>query len=159
LPDGDSIEVPVSTGAWPGWRDFRVVRRQYEDAAHSQCSFHLQPVDGEPLPPFQPGQYLTFALQVGEDLANGSSRARSLTRCYSLSDRPDPAAYRITVKRALPPPDRPALPPGAPSSHLHDRVREGDVLQVKAPAGHFFIDPDPSPSLSLFGPFLDLVGR
>jgi ferredoxin-NADP reductase len=142
LPEDVSTEVPVSTGAWSGWRDFRVVRRQYEDAANSQCSFHLQPVDGGPLPPFQPGQYLTFAMQVGDGSPSGASGSRSLTRCYSLSDRPDLAGYRITVKRALSPADRPELPPGASSSHLHDRVHEGDVLRVKAPAGHFFIDPD-----------------
>jgi hypothetical protein len=52
-------------GAWLGWRDFRVTRRNFEDAAKSQCSFHLQPVDGVPLPAFKPGQYLTFSLQVG----------------------------------------------------------------------------------------------
>lgn len=144
MPAGFSTETPASTGAWSGWRDFRVVRRHYEDAANSQCSFHLQPVDSAPLPPFQPGQYLTFAVQVGDDSPSGPVRSRSLTRCYSLSDRPDPAGYRITVKRALPPANRPELPPGASSSHLHDRVREGDVLKVKAPAGHFFIDPDAS---------------
>ena len=71
-------------------------------------------------------------------------RARTLTRCYSLSDRPDPARYRVTIKRVPPPAGRPDLPPGASSSHFHDRVHEGDVLRVKAPSGHFFIDPDPA---------------
>ncbi len=141
--DEHATELPVATGAWPGWRDFRVVRREFEDAAHSQCSFHLQPVDAVPLAPYKPGQYLTFALNVGE-AADAPSGVRSLTRCYSLSDRPDAAGYRITIKRALPPADRPELPPGASSSHFHDRVREGDVLKVRAPAGHFFIDPDAS---------------
>lgn len=139
-PDGRAS----STGAWPGWRDFLVVRRNYEDAANSQCSFHLQPVDGGLLPPFQPGQYLTFSLQVDDDAPSGSGQRRSLTRCYSLSDQPDPAGYRITVKRALPPADQPGLPPGASSSHLHDHVHEGDVLQVRAPAGRFCIDADAS---------------
>ena len=32
------------------------------------------------------------------------------------------------------------------SGYFHDRVHEGDVLQVKAPSGHFFIDPDASVS-------------
>jgi uncharacterized protein len=144
LPEDVPAEVPVSTGAWSGWREFRVARRHYEDAANSQCSFHLQPVDGAPLPPFQPGQYLSFELQAGDDSDGGSSRSRRLTRCYSLSDSPDPSAYRITVKRAPQPADRPELPPGAVSNHLHDHVQEGHLLQVKAPAGHFFIDPDAS---------------
>jgi len=50
--------------AWPGLRDFRVLRRQFEDALRTQCSFHLVPADGAPLPPFQPGQFLTFALDI-----------------------------------------------------------------------------------------------
>jgi ferredoxin-NADP reductase len=120
------------------------VRREFEDAAQSQCSFHLQAVDGVPLTPFQPGQFLTFSLKMPDDVAGTSGGARTLTRCYSLSDRPDEAGYRITVKRALAPADRPELPPGLSSSYFHDRVHEGDVLQVKAPSGHFFIDLDAS---------------
>jgi ferredoxin-NADP reductase len=144
-PQGNEPEGRANfTGAWSGWRDFRVVRRNFEDAAKSQCSFHLQPVDGALLPPFQPGQYLTFSLQVDDDAPGGSGQRRRLTRCYSLSDRPDPAGYRITVKRALPPANQPELPPGASSNYLHDHVREGDVLQVRAPAGRFYIDTDAS---------------
>lgn len=46
--------------AWQGWRELRVVQRRLEDVARSQCSFCLQPVDGQPLPAFRPGQFLTF---------------------------------------------------------------------------------------------------
>jgi ferredoxin-NADP reductase len=140
-----SADTP--SGAWSGWRDFRVVRREFEDVAQTQCSFHLQPVDGAPLKPFQPGQYLTFSLKVPGDVAGVTGAAggdRSITRCYSLSDRPDPTGYRITIKRMPPPAAQPDLPPGVSSGHFHDRVHEGDVLQVKAPSGHFFIDPDAS---------------
>jgi len=65
---------------------------------------------------------------------------RTVTRCYSLSDRPESSHYRITVKRVAPPAQRPELPSGASSSYLHDRVQVGDVLRIKAPAGRFFID-------------------
>lgn len=130
----------ASFGAWSGWREFRVVRRVFEDAAQSQCSLHLEPVDGAPLPPFEPGQFLTFSLPVSE--AAGEGAVRTITRCYSLSDRPHPQGYRVTIKRVLAPADRPDLPPGASSNHLHDRVREGDVLRVKAPSGRFVLDPD-----------------
>jgi hypothetical protein len=143
-PAGEGESVAAATGAWSGWRDFRVVRREFEDASQTQCSFHLQPIDGAPLTPFQPGQYLTFSLKVPDGVAGAPVGARSITRCYSLSDRPDPARYRVTIKRVPPPPGQPALPPGVSSSHFHDRVHEGDVLQVKAPSGHFFIDPDAS---------------
>ena len=137
-------EHPWARGAWPGWRDFRVVRRAFEDAGRSQCSFHLAPLDGQPLPPFRPGQYLTFGVQLSETEVAASGSARDLTRCYSLSDRPDPTSYRVTIKRAGPPPDQPGAPPGASSTHFHDHVFEGHVLRVKAPAGRFFIDPDAS---------------
>ena len=131
-----------STGAWAGWREFRVTHRHFEDAAKSQCSFYLQPVDGAPLPGFKPGQHLTFTLQVGSAATGETGPERSLIRCYSLSDPPDPATYRITIKRMPSPPDRPDLPPGAASNHFLDRVQEGDLLKAAAPAGQFFIDPD-----------------
>jgi ferredoxin-NADP reductase len=133
-----------STGAWAGWRDFRVVHRQYEDAANSQCSFHLQPVDAGPLPDFKPGQYLTFALQIIREPNGAMAKVGEITRCYSLSNRPNSTHYQITIKRMAAPVGRPELPPGAASSYFLDRVQEGDVLKVKAPAGHFFIDPDAS---------------
>jgi ferredoxin-NADP reductase len=122
------------------------VRREFEDAAHTQCSFHLQPVDGSSLVPFQPGQYLTFSLKVAEGAVAGAGDIRSITRCYSLSDRPDPAGYRITIKRVPAPAGRPDVPPGVMSGYFHDRVHAGDVLKVKAPAGHFVLDSETSVS-------------
>jgi len=151
-------------GAWSGWRDFVVVRREFEDVAQSQCSFHLQAVDGVPLTPFRPGQYLTFSLKTPDDVAGASGGSPTITRCYSLSDRPDTAGYRITIKRALAPTDRPDLPPGLSSGYFHDRVHEGDVLQVKAPSGRFFIDLDASvPAVFIAGgigitPMMSMLG-
>ncbi len=139
------MTMPIEAGAngqklaWPGLRDFRVLRRQFDDALRTQCSFHLAPVDGVPLPPFLAGQFLTFAFDIPQP-AGGANRL--ITRCYSVSDAPRPDAYRITVKRVLSPPNRPELPPGIASSHLHDRVQEGDLLRVRAPSGRFFIDAD-----------------
>jgi hypothetical protein len=132
-----------SDSAWAGWREFRVVKRAFEDAAHSQCSFHLQPVDGKPLPAFKPGQFLTFAFDIKPRTGSEPAAGRTITRCYSLSDRPDPARYRVTIKRVPAPAEHPEFPPGLSSSHFHDKVQVGDILRVKAPAGHFFIDPDP----------------
>lgn len=161
---GHAVQPPVmagapaprdAQGAWPGWRAFRVQRREFEDAGHSQCSFYLAPVDGAPLPPFKPGQFLTFQFQLApeggraEPAAQGT--ARTLTRCYSLSDRPDPTAFRVTVKRVLAPANQPDCPPGAASGYLHEHVREGDVLQVRAPAGHFYLDPAPDVPAVLIG--------
>lgn len=137
--------------AWAGWRDFRVAQRAFEDAAQTQCSFYLQPVDGQPLPAFKPGQFLTFALDVKPGSAEGAAITRAITRCYSLSDQPDPAHYRVTIKRVPAPADHPGFEPGLSSNHFHDQVQVGDVLRVKAPAGHFFIDPDPNVPAVLIG--------
>lgn len=137
--------------AWQGWREFRVVQRSLEDAARTQCSFYLQPIDGQPLPPFRPGQFLTFSLELAGSAVAGGEAARTITRCYSLSDGPDPAQYRVTIKRVPAPLDHPEYLPGQSSNHFHDHVRVGDVLRVKAPSGHFFIDPDPAVPAVLIG--------
>ncbi len=143
VPGLASAEAPLaSSAAWPGWREFRVVSRAFEDAAKTQCSFRLEPVDAALLTPFKPGQYLTFSLRVSGGVSGVSDTDRTITRCYSLSDCPAPTGYRVTIKRVPSPAGRPELPPGASSSHFHDRVREGDILRVRAPAGQFFIDPD-----------------
>lgn len=122
----------ISTAAWAGWREFRIVRREFEDEAHTQCSFYLAPVDGSPLPPYEPGQFLTFSVQ--------SAAECSVIRCYSLSDKPDPDRYRITVKRIPPLTARPEMPGGVCSNHFHDQLHEGDIVKVKAPSGRFCID-------------------
>jgi len=134
--------VPIRSAAWPGTRAFRVTARAFEDAARSQCSFYLQPVDGASLPAFRPGQFLTFVLSIPG--GGPAGEIRSVTRCYSLSDAPHADHYRVSIKRVPPPADRPELAPGVSSSYFHDHVQVGDVLQVKAPSGHFFIDPDPT---------------
>lgn len=137
--------------AWEGWREFRVAKRSIEDAARTQCSFHLEPIDGQSLPAFRPGQFLTFSLDVFARTGAEVPDRRAITRCYSLSDRPDPAQYRVTIKRVPAPPDHPEFLPGLSSNHFHDHVRAGDVLRVKAPSGHFFLDPDPAVPVVLIG--------
>ena len=148
---GLSDKADDTAGAWAGWREFRVVQRVLEDLQGAQCSFHLQPVDGQPLPDFRPGQYLTFRLDLGPGAGPSAAASRNLTRCYSLSDGPSPAHYRITIKRLPAPAALPAGRPGLASTHFHDHVQVGDVLRVKAPAGHFFIDPNPDVPVVLIG--------
>lgn len=117
--------------AWPGLRRFRAVEKAAE--CDGVASFVLAPEDGRPLPPFRPGQYLTFSIQRPGD-------ERPLIRCYSFSDAPNRGTYRITVKRVAAP--RGAnVPPGAASTFLVDRVRVGDVLEARAPNGRFTLTP------------------
>lgn len=126
-----------SEAAWDGLRAFRVIGRTYEDLAYTQCSFTLSSVDKAPLPPFKPGQFLTFSLAV-----DGSETPARVIRCYSLSDTPDPDHYRITVKRALAPPCKPDAPHGIASGWLHDKAQTGTLLDVRAPSGQFFFVAD-----------------
>ena len=129
--------------AWSGFRKFRVEGKVLE--AESCCSFYLAPHDGRPLPAYLPGQYLTFRLQI-------PGQPREITRCYSLSDSPDHSDYyRVTIKRIPPPPAVAEAPPGLVSSHFHDRVQVGDILDVKAPSGHFHLDIDSRTPVVLVG--------
>ncbi len=132
-PAAEPVAPPVAGLAWPGWRQFRIAHREFVDAARTQCSFHLEPEDGQPLPPFEAGQYLTFSLPVPD--ASGAGASRPIVRCYSLSDAPGPGHYQITVKR---------IADGASSRHFHDRLQLGDLVSVRAPSGRFVLQPDPT---------------
>ncbi|WP_247869509.1 2Fe-2S iron-sulfur cluster-binding protein [Herbaspirillum sp. ST 5-3] len=137
----------ASGGAWSGYREFRVQRKEFEDRSRSVCSFYLVPVDGQALPPFKPGQLLTFHLAT-----HAGAEARPIVRCYSLSHAPDPECYRVSIKRIGPPPDKPGAPAGVSSNFFHDQVEVGSVLAVKAPAGHFhLLDGDQSPLVLIGG--------
>jgi ferredoxin-NADP reductase len=135
----------IAVAAWPGFRTFKVDRKVIEDPAQSVCSLYLVPEDGQPLPPFLPGQFLTFRLDTG---SNGVTD--HLVRCYSLSDAPSPASYRISVKR-VPAPMGSAFPPGRSSTFIHDQLPVGSLLQVRAPAGHFYIERSNAPVVLIAG--------
>lgn len=118
--------------SWNGYRKFEIGAKVQEGGGI--CSFYLSPHDKKPLPPFAPGQYLTFQLHV-------PGQRKPIIRCYSLSDSPHyPDRYRVSIKKVLPPRDKPEVPPGLSSSYFHDQLDEGDILDVKAPGGHFFLD-------------------
>ena len=116
-------------GGWNGYRSFVVTKKTPE--SEEVTSFYLRPADGGALAPFRPGQYITVKL----DQATPATSPRN----YSLSDRSGLGHYRISVKR------EPSLTPGAPSgiisNYLHDKVREGDLIEVGPPCGEFTIDP------------------
>lgn len=134
---------------WAGFREFSVQRREFEDAGRSVCSFYLVPTDGRPLPPFRPGQFLTFRLAIEDST---KPKPSPVVRCYSLSDSPRPDYYRVSIKRVPAPPDHPELPPGISSGFFHDHVHEGDRLMVRAPSGHFhLIEDEPLPIVLIAG--------
>lgn len=135
--------------SWDGFRDFRVQRKVFENKNKDVCSFYLFPLDGKPLPSFNPGQYLTFQFHI---TLPGMSGSQTIIRCYSLSDSPHPETYRITVKKIPAPSSHPDAPSGISSTYLHEQVHEGTVLSVKAPAGYFCLEDH------LKGPLVLIVG-
>ncbi|WP_044559824.1 pyridoxamine 5'-phosphate oxidase family protein [Azospirillum sp. B4] len=102
------------------WRPFKVTKVVDESAAIR--SFHLMPDDGAGLVPHEAGQHLPIRVVLpGAD--------KPVIRTYTLSVAPSDGVYRISVKRD-----------GLVSSHLHDTIRVGDVIEARAPAGAFTID-------------------
>lgn len=125
-------EAEASQLVWNGFRKFRVAKKNLE--CQDVYSFYLAPHDGKPIPSFKPGQYLTFQLYV-------PNLPKPVIRCYSISDAPrSDNHFRVTIKRAVPPRDPPGAPPGIASSYFADVVQEGDILDVKAPSGAFFLE-------------------
>ncbi|MGK8209347.1 NO-inducible flavohemoprotein [Burkholderia cenocepacia] len=116
-------------GGWTGWRTFVVREKRPESSVIT--SFILVPADGQPVANFEPGQYISVAVDV-PDL--GLQQIRQ----YSLSDMPNGHTYRISVKRE----SGGAYPPGYVSCLLHDHVNVGDEIKVAAPYGSFHIDVD-----------------
>ena len=126
------IEWKKTTATWSGVRKFRIREKVAEGG--DICSFYLVPHDGKALPPFSPGQYLTFNLRL-------PGREKPLVRCYSLSDSPlQSDYYRVSIKRLGPPPREPDAPPGLSSNYFHNDLQAGDIVDVKAPSGNFWLD-------------------
>jgi ferredoxin-NADP reductase len=129
---------------WSGKRKFRVVKRRIENLAGDICSFYLEPHDGGALPPFLPGQFLTFELNIPDHPV-------PVVRCYSLSDSPTVRErYRVSIRRMpLPPKAGPEILGGLSSNFFHECLKEGDVIDVMAPNGGFYLDTQSNRSVVL----------
>lgn len=116
-------------GGWRGPRRFRVVRKEPESAIIT--SFYLEPVDGETIMDFKPGQFITVLLEVD---------GQPLRRTYSLSGGAGANHYRISVKRE---------PEGVASNYLHDHVDVGTALDLLPPSGDFTLTESQRPLVLL----------
>jgi ferredoxin-NADP reductase/predicted pyridoxine 5'-phosphate oxidase superfamily flavin-nucleotide-binding protein len=101
------------------WRPYRVNR--IVDESSVIRSFYLTPDDGRAVPPFLAGQHLPIRLKTvaGEEL----------NRVYTISQAPSDEGLRLSIKRE-----------GAASSHLHDHIHEGGLIEAMGPRGQFTID-------------------
>lgn len=117
----------LMTGTWAEvdekqrnqWQDWQVIRLEQE--SQDIRSFYLQPPQGAVVN-FAPGQHLPLRIPT-------DSGENVLIRTYSLSSAPSDGHLRISVKAQ-----------GLVSRHLHEQIRVGDRLQVRAPMGSFTLD-------------------
>ncbi|EEE07211.1 NO-inducible flavohemoprotein [Burkholderia multivorans] len=129
-------QAATRVGGWTGWRTFIVRDKRPESSVIT--SFVLEPADGRPVANFEPGQYVSVAVDV-------PTLGLQQIRQYSLSDMPNGRTYRISVKREGGGP----YPPGYVSCLLHDHVNVGDEVRLAAPYGCFHIDVDASTPIVL----------
>lgn len=143
-------------GSWSGYRSFTVARAAKE--TQSVTSLYLVPEDGKPIAHFRPGQHLTLKLLV-------PGKAKPVVRCYSLSSGmvSDPAngvdgpCYRISVRALVAQTPATATAPasvhyGTASTFINQSVSVGQRIEVKSPAGQFWLDEEsPVPVVLLAG--------
>ena len=131
IMDRREIEAKQLNLSWNGFRKFKVTSKEKETS--DITSFYLAPHDGKELPEFLPGQFLTFQIPV-------PTQPHPVIRCYSLSDSPfHPERYRVSIKRVPAPRNEPTAPPGLVSNYFHDFLNENDIVDIKAPSGHFHL--------------------
>ncbi|MDR6197555.1 NO-inducible flavohemoprotein [Siphonobacter sp. SORGH_AS_0500] len=118
----------AKAGGWSSWRPFVVQKKIRE--SEEITSFYLYPSDGGKVADFLPGQFITVRLFVPELQV-------LQPRQYSISCAPNGNYYRISVKKERGSAERPA---GFVSNLLHDKIQEGDILEVAPPAGDFILD-------------------
>lgn len=121
-------EQTLAEGGWSGWRPFVVERKVQE--TENVTSFYLKPADKGTVSAYKPGQFVSVRVYLPE-LGIMQPRQYSLSRASLQND-----GLRISVKRIDAACDKPA---GLVSNHLHARVNVGDVIDVSAPTGEFYL--------------------
>ena len=98
-------------------------------------TFRLQQPDGGAIPfSFLPGQFLTYSIEID---------GKPVRRSYTIASSAAQTAYvETTIKRE---------DGGLLSDYMHGHVREGDLLDVVAPAGGFTFSGTEADSVVLIG--------
>lgn len=123
-------ERKQANGGWENGRAFRIAEKKPE--SEYVTSFVLEPVDGEPVLGYNPGQYIGIEVKP-------SKGDHVEIRQYSLSHKPNGKNYRISVKREVGEHD------GLVSNFLHNEMTQGDVVTLYAPAGDFYYQESDKP--------------
>lgn len=129
-----TIPAPPRAGPWSG---LLRVARIFEETPDVK-TFRFTPPEGGPLPfSYLPGQFLSLTVRPeGKD-------GKPVRRSYTIASSPTQRDYvEITVKR---------IEQGVVSGYLHDRVKEGDQLEVAVPFGSFTFTGREADSIVLIG--------
>jgi len=124
-------DFPKAGGLWKG--KLRVSATYRETL--SVKTFRLQDPDGGAIPfAFLPGQSLTYSAEID---------GKTIRRSYTIASSAAQTAYvETTIKRE---------DGGVFSEYMHDKVEEGDVLDVMAPSGTFTFTGKEADSVVLIG--------
>jgi ferredoxin-NADP reductase len=134
-PEPSSTPVPptasANAGPWKGTLRVAAIFPETKDVK----TFRLKNPDGGPIPfSFAPGQFLTYSAQIDGKLVR---------RSYTIASSAAQSAYvETTIKREE---------PGIFSDYMHDKVAEGDLLEVTAPSGTFTFTGKEADSVVLIG--------
>lgn len=121
-------KTTTKKGGWKGWRTFVIAKIVKESEEIN--SFYLKPEDNKEIADFYPGQYISVSTFIPE-------LGHKQPRQYSLSSHSNNEYYRISVKKEI----GKTTPDGIVSNTLHNK-KVGDSIEVSAPAGIFFADPE-----------------
>ena len=134
LGDAAIVDMATTSGeptAAPGALiEVRLTAIRY--AARDTNLFEFRRLDGEPLPPYEPGAH------VDVHLPSGHSRSYSL-----IVARPEPSTYTFGIKRD------PASRGG--SRFMHDELRVGRTIKISAPRNNFPLKEDANHSVLIAG--------
>ena len=117
---GNLSQAAPTTGLARSWSGQLRIARIFQETPEVR-TFRLVLPDSLRLP-FEhlPGQYLNLVLEID---------GRKVRRSYTIASSPTQTGYcELSIKREA---------HGLPSRYLHDQIREGDLLEVTAPAGKF----------------------
>ncbi|RUL56860.1 MULTISPECIES: NO-inducible flavohemoprotein [Lysinibacillus] len=133
----DLYQKAEENGGWRLFKPFKVAKKVVEN--EQVTSFYFTPEDGQPLPDFEAGQYITVRVKP-----TGSQYYAN--RHYTVSQPSNNNEYVISVKR-----EDENSPAGVVSTFLHNEVNEGDTVELSAPAGDFTLQEGNNPVLFVSG--------
>lgn len=118
-------------GGWNGYKPFTVIKKFKE--SETVMSVYLSPEDGQPLPPFAEGQFLSLKLMI-------PGNTNQQIRQYNISCASNGAYYRISVGHEKTKTAENKVIEGVVSTYIHEELRVGSTIAVHMPLGAFALN-------------------